>query len=84
MALCHPLPTGLVAVTGGERSGKTTLLRRLSGGVQSQQVQTQLIDALWIDLFLPGQDAQTPKRVWETLRSSNPRWNDGLHTDLIE
>lgn len=53
-----PLPSGLVAVTGDEGTGKTNLLRRLGENAA----------ALWLDLSLPGQDDQAPQQVWETLR----------------
>jgi len=68
----HPLPPGLVAVTGDERTGKTTLLRRL--GAEPS--------ALWLDLSLPGQDDQTPQQVWDALRPQCPRWNAQLQQDL--
>jgi ATPase subunit of ABC transporter with duplicated ATPase domains len=69
-----PLPSGLVAVTGDERTGKTTLLRRI-GDEPS---------ALWLDLSLPGQDDQTPQQVWDALRPRFPQWNLQLQQDLTE
>lgn len=84
MPLFHPLPTGLVCVTGGERTGKTNLLRHLSGDILPQSVQPPHTDALWIDLGLPDQDEHLPKHVWETLRAAYPRWSDQLHSDLVE
>ena len=69
-----PLPPGLVAVTGDEGAGKTTLLRRLAEGPS----------ALWLDLSLPGQDAQTPQQVWDALQPHSPHWNRQLESDLIE
>lgn len=84
MPFFSSLPTGLVAITGGERTGKTTLLRRLTGNVSSQQVQTPPTDALWIDLALPDHDDQTPQQVWAKLRASNPRWSEDLHSDLVK
>ena len=74
------LPTGLVAITGGERSGKTTLLRRLCGDAPGVPVP----DALWLDLALPGQDEQTARQVWAALQARCPRWNAGLQHDLAE
>ena len=68
-----PLPPGLVAVTGDERSGKTTLLRSLQGD-----------DAIWLDLSLPGQDDQTPRQVWQALRPQWPRWDVRLQDELAE
>jgi ABC-type phosphate/phosphonate transport system ATPase subunit len=70
----HSLPPGLVAVTGDERTGKTTLLRQL--GAEPS--------ALWLDLSLPGQDDQTPQQVWDALRPQCPRWDAQLQQDLIE
>ena len=69
-----PLPPGLVAVTGDEGVGKTTLLRRL--GENSS--------ALWLDLSLPGHDDQTPEQVWDSLTFRCPHWNTQLQQDLIE
>jgi ABC-type transport system involved in cytochrome c biogenesis ATPase subunit len=68
-----PLPPGLVAVTGDERTGKTTLLRRIA----------QDPAALWLDLALPGQDDQTPQQVWDALRPQSPQWNTQLQQDLV-
>lgn len=70
-----PLPPGLVAVTGDERTGKTTLLRRIGDEVP---------DALWLDLALPGQDDATPQQVWDALRARCPRWDAQLRQDLAE
>lgn len=69
-----PLPPGLVAVTGEERTGKTSLLR----GIGQQP------SALWLDLSLPGQDDQSPAQVWNALQPQCPRWDSQLHQDLIE
>jgi ABC-type transport system involved in cytochrome c biogenesis ATPase subunit len=87
----HPLPTplppGLIAVTGGERSGKTSFLRRLSGelsDVPGAPVETPHPDAQWIDLRLPAQDDETPQQVWHALQARSPRWNAPLHEALTE
>lgn len=69
-----PLPGGLVAVTGDERTGKTTLLRRLGDGD----------GALWLDLSLPGQDERTPPQVWAGLRPRCPKWDARLQLELAE
>ena len=77
----HPLPTlppGLVAVIGDERTGKTTLLRRLAGEGPGAP------DGLWLDLALPGDDQRLPADVWADLRVRYPSWNDTLHADLVE
>jgi ABC-type multidrug transport system ATPase subunit len=67
------LPPGLVAVTGDEGAGKTSLLRALGNDPT----------ALWLDLSLPGQDDQTPPQVWESLRQRCPLWDVQLQQDLI-
>ena len=73
----------LVAVTGGERSGKTGLLRRLCGDLPPLPGQPAHPDAQWLDPALPGLDAQTPLQVWAALRERSPRWNAGLHQQLV-
>jgi ABC-type multidrug transport system ATPase subunit len=86
------LQTGLVAVTGGERSGKTSYLRRLCGDLAPvpgavarfddlPQVQP---DAKWVDLSLPGQDDLTPTQWWATFQEHSPQWNADLHAELAE
>jgi translation initiation factor RLI1 len=67
-----PLAPGLLAVTGDERTGKTTLLRRLGEEPSS----------LWLDLSLPGQDDQTAQQVWDALRPRYPHWDTQLQHDL--
>lgn len=73
------LPTGLVAVTGDEGTGKTSLLRRLA----SQDTAPGLA-ALWLDLALPGRDEDTPGAVWAGLRASYPPWNQTVQDTLVE
>lgn len=70
----HPLPTGLVAVTGEEGSGKTHLLRRI--GEQP--------GALWLDLSLPGRDDQLAEQVWDQLRKTCAVWDSQLQRDLAD
>jgi ABC-type transport system involved in cytochrome c biogenesis ATPase subunit len=79
-----PLPPGLVAVVGGEQTGKTSLLRRLCGDLAALPGQAPHPDAQWLDLSLPGQDQHTALQVWEALRARSPRWHAGLHQDLVE
>lgn len=69
-----PLEPGLVAVTGEEGTGKTSLLRRLAAEP----------DALWLDLSLPGQDDLTPHQVWTALQQRCPRWDVALQEDLAQ
>ncbi|RFO97170.1 hypothetical protein DIC66_08485 [Rhodoferax lacus] len=80
----YPLPPGLIAVTGGERSGKTSLLRRLCGELAALPGETPPTDAHWLDLSLPGQDDATPQQVWQALRARSPRWNSDLQDELVE
>lgn len=79
-----PLPPGLVAVTGEEGAGKTSLLRRLGGDLPSLPGQAPLPDALWLDLALPGQDEKLPEQIWTALQKRCPRWNEQLRQDLAE
>lgn len=79
-----PLPTGLLAVTGGERTGKTSLLRRLCGELPALPGEAAVAGALWLDLSLPGQDPQTPPQVWTALQARCPHWNADLLEQLID
>ena len=71
-----PLPAGLVAVTGGERSGKTRWLQALQARAG--------LDALWLDLALPQQDALTPEQVWAQLQAARTTWQADLAQDLAQ
>ena len=74
-----PLPAGLVAVTGDERTGKTTLLRRIGEDLPALAAPAT---ALWLDPWLPDQDDATPEQVWDALRRRCPGWEPGLQQDL--
>lgn len=82
-AQLFPLPPGLVAVTGDEGAGKTSLLRGLCEQL-GQPDRRASCSALWLDLSLPGQDEQTPVLVWDAIRQGFPRWNMQLQQDLID
>jgi ABC-type multidrug transport system ATPase subunit len=84
MSDLHTLPCGLIAVTGGEGSGKTSLLRRLSGNLPALSGGVTHPDTQWLDLNLPMHDDQTPHQEWTALRQRCPRWNAELLEDLIE
>ena len=79
-----PLSPGLVAVTGDEGTGKTRLLRSLSGDLPVPGGQALERDALWLDLALPKRDDETPLQVWASLRPRCPNWNPELQQELIE
>ena len=80
----HPLPPGLVAVTGGECTGKTSLLRRLSGDLAPLPGEEIAPNVQWLDLALPGRDDELPEQVWDSLREVSPQWDAELHKYLIE
>jgi ABC-type transport system involved in cytochrome c biogenesis ATPase subunit len=80
----HPLPPGLVAITGGESTGKTDLLRRLGSDLAPPPVGEVAANAQWLDLSLPGRDDKFPEQVWDSLRGVSPDWNVDLHGDLVE
>ncbi len=84
MTELHSLPPGLIAVTGGEQSGKTSWLRRLSGDLPALPAAAAQPDAQWLDPGLPAQDEHTALQVWQTLQARSPRWNAALHRDLVE
>jgi len=84
MTELHPLPTGLIAVTGGERTGKTSRLRRLSGDLPALPTEVPHPDARWLDLGLPNYQDQTPLQVWGSLQEGSPRWDVALHRNLVE
>jgi len=79
-----PLEPGLVAVTGDEGTGKTSLLRSLAGDPVAQTGEVRLPDGFWLDLSLPGQDELTPHQVWGALRQRCPRWDLMLQEDLAQ
>jgi ABC-type transport system involved in cytochrome c biogenesis ATPase subunit len=86
----HPIPPlppllpGLIAITGGERTGKTSLLRRLGGDPAVLPAEPPAADTLWLDLALPAHDQDTPEQVWAHLQARCPRWNNGLQQDLAQ
>ena len=78
------LAPGLIAVTGGERTGKTQFLRQLGQASQPTGTASPQHDALWLDLSLPGQDALTPLQLWSDLQQRCPLWNTPLQQDLAQ
>ncbi|MBE7940361.1 MULTISPECIES: ATP-binding cassette domain-containing protein [Ramlibacter] len=79
-----PLPAGLVAVTGDEGTGKTRLLRRLGGDIAPAPGDPALPDGLWLDLALPGRDADTPAAVWRDLQARCPGWDGARCEELAQ
>ena len=79
-----PLSPGLTAVIGGERTGKTALLRRLGGDLPPLPGETAPPDAQWLDLSLPAQDPHSALEVWAALQARSPRWNAALHQELVQ
>ena len=80
----HSFPPGLTAVTGAERSGKTSLLRRLCGDLPALSGEAAHPDAQWLDLALPNQDEHTPQQVWATAHARSPNWSAELHQELVD
>lgn len=78
------IPPGLIAITGDERTGKTSYLLRLCGKLPTRPNETAHPDARWLDLALPAQDDQTPEQVWSALKASSSGWDSALQHDLID
>jgi ABC-type multidrug transport system ATPase subunit len=79
-----PLPPGLIAVTGDERTGKTTLLRRLAGEPVAPTDVRAAVDGLWLDLALPAHDGLTPPQWWQLLQRQCAAWDANLHRLLVQ
>ncbi len=78
------IPPGLIAVTGDEGSGKTNFLRRLCGELPPLPGELPHPDAHWLDLSLPGLDAQTALQIWAEQRLRYPRWSAELQQELAQ
>jgi ABC-type multidrug transport system ATPase subunit len=90
------LGAGVCALIGDEGTGKTSLLRLLSGDLQPTAGEVRLLDqssslklprpaaVFWADLRLPQNDLDTPKECWAAMRLHLPAWSEAMQNDLIE
>ena len=90
------LHAGVSALLGDEGSGKTSLMRLLSGDLIATAGQLHLASqafplslpkpsaVFWIDLRLPLHDNDTPAQCWAQLRAALPAWSDETQNELIE
>lgn len=89
------LSAGVCALTGDEGTGKTSLLRLLSGDLQPTAGEVRLLNepsplklprpaaVFWNDLRLPQNDLDTPKQCWAALRLNLPAWSEAIQNDLV-
>jgi ABC-type multidrug transport system ATPase subunit len=89
------LPPGVSALLGDEGSGKTSLLRLLSGDLIAQAGQLRVlgVDAplsppqpgavFWTDLRLPRNDEDTPGQCWAALAPFWPAWSEDTQNALV-
>lgn len=90
------LPAGLSALLGDEGTGKTSLMRLLSGDLAPTAGQLRLMceatplvlprhsAVFWTDLRLPLHDSDTPAQCWAHFRVSLPAWSDATQKELVE
>jgi ABC-type multidrug transport system ATPase subunit len=82
------LPAGVSALLGDEGSGKTSLLRLLSGDwvATSGELRVLGVDVplsaparawvFWTDLRLPMDDEKTPGQCWDAFAKNCPAWSE--------
>jgi ABC-type multidrug transport system ATPase subunit len=90
------LPAGVSALLGDEGSGKTSLLRLLSGDwvAKSGELRVLGVDlplsapkpgwVFWTDLRLPMNDEQTPGQCWDAFAKNWPAWSEATQNALVK
>jgi ABC-type multidrug transport system ATPase subunit len=79
------LPSGLIAVTGDEGCGKTCYLQGLAKALANTMTGAKSAPSVcYLDLSLPGLDAQTPRAFWLQCQAQWPDWNSDLQQGLME
>lgn len=91
------IPPGVTWVGGDESTGKTTLLRLLSGELALQrgalqvngmalaeQPQAYRSEVFWVDPRTLAFDALTPLAYWDGVRKEFPAFSEALLADLVE
>jgi ABC-type multidrug transport system ATPase subunit len=89
------IPPGVCALLGDEGSGKTSLLRLLSGDLIARSGQFRMfgVDApwsppqpgsvFWTDLRLPHYDESTPSQCWAALAPLWPAWSENTQNAVV-
>jgi energy-coupling factor transporter ATP-binding protein EcfA2 len=82
------LPAGVSALLGDEGSGKTSLLRLLSGDLVAKSGELCVLGVdvplsaptpgwvFWTDLRLPLNDEFTPAQCWDAFARNWPEWSE--------
>jgi ABC-type multidrug transport system ATPase subunit len=90
------LPAGLSALLGDEGSGKTSLLRLLSGDLVAKSGELRVLGVdvplstptprwvFWTDLRLPMSDESTPGQCWEAFAKNWPTWSEASQNALAK
>jgi ABC-type multidrug transport system ATPase subunit len=90
------LPAGVSALLGDEGSGKTSLLRLLSGDLVAKSGQLCVLGVdvplptptpgwvFWTDLRLPLNDEFTPAQCWDAFARNWPEWSEATQKALVK